>query len=354
MGAIIVFFVFNAQAQETWYENEIVYQQAVTKLLKRGDITWSDKPDNYYKFRSVLVSAEGSKVLFTGGCEFCSPAEVRPFLVNPDGSGIQDLYGMLPSDIVNRWSAWRNLTINDDASKIFFRAFVETGYYDEQRLYVYDVGTETLSLGLNQQNIGSLDSAWRFRINEEGTLIYLDKIDAGWDPDLQKSRRGLFYAPTGGTKTWYLDVDDLYCESYCGNLNMMKVLGVSVRNDLTFFSWNSDYGKESGELYNTGFWYTGLDGNASLLTDEHDSIDDGDWRGISNAEGTKVIYKYRHVYPDILKLAVVNVPSGAENVVGWTSSLNGFDAHMTRSGRYILTRGAYGDYGTYYQTMIDL
>ena len=353
LATMLFFFVSNVQTQAAWYENGIVYQQAITKLLKRGDITWSDKTDSNYKFGSVLVNAEGSKVLFAGTCEFCSPAEKRPFLVNPDGTGIQDLYGMLPADITNRWSAWRNLTINDDASKIFFRAFVETGYYDDQRLYVYDVGPETLSLGVNQQSIGSLDFAWLFRINEDGSLIYLDKINAGYDSELEKTRRGLFYAPTGGTKTWYLDVDDLSCESECGNLNMLKVLGVSVQNDLTFFRWNSDYWRGDG-LYHTGFWYTGLDGSASLLTDEHYTIDDGDSRGISNADGNKVIYKYRHESGDIKQLAVVSVPSGVEEIVGWTSGLNGFDAHMTRSGKFILTRGEYGDHGTYYQTLIDL
>jgi len=138
---MVLILNFPLTSYGNWFDNGIVYQEAVTKLLKRGDITWGTSPENYYIFKSVQVNANGSKVLFTGNCGFCSPAEVRPFLVNPDGSGLQDLAGMLPPDITNRWSAWRNLIINDDASKIFFRAFIETGYYDDERLFVYNVAT---------------------------------------------------------------------------------------------------------------------------------------------------------------------------------------------------------------------
>lgn len=349
------FVSLNTAVQAAWYEKGIVHQQAVTKILKRGDARWEGEPNQNYNYRSVLVSADGSKVLFTVSCEFCDPKEVRPFLVSPDGSDLQDHSGMLPDDITNRWSAWSNLIINDDASKIFFRAYVETGYYDDQRMYVYDVASSTRSLALNQQNIGNVGSAWHFRINETGSRVFLDKFDDGYDDYLEKNRKGLFYAPTGGDKIWYLDIDTLDCApppySHCGNLNLFNLLGVSVRNDRAFFTWDSNTGDTDPT---TGFWYTGLDGNAVLLTDEHYSISEGDNRGISNAEGSEAIYKYRHAYGDILRLSVVDVPSGTESVVGWASSLNGFDAHMTRSGRYILTKGAYGDHGTYYQTMIDL
>lgn len=101
-------------------------------------------------------------------------------------------------------------------------------------------------------------------------------------------------------------------------------------------------------------YYTGLDGNPTLLGNEHYFIGDGDWRGICNAEGTQVIYRYKHEEGDPSKLAVVDVNFGTESVVGWTYGLNAFSSHMTRSGKYILVNGKYGDGGTYYQTMIDL
>lgn len=342
-----------AVAQSAWYKAPILHQQAVTKLLKRGDIVWGDLDYDDYNFGNVLVSGDGTRLLFTGNCYWCVPSEVRPFLIDPDGSDLQDISGMLPADITNRWSAWRNLVINDDASKIFYRAFVETGYYDDQRIFVYDIASTGLSLALNQQNIGSLDTGWRFRTDEKGETVYLDKLNAGYDPALKKNRKGLFYNPTGGTKNWFLDVDDLPCESECGNLNMMKVLGFSVRNDRAFFRWNSDYRRGDG-LYHEGLWFSGLDGNPVLLGEEHFSIRDGDPRGISNTDGTSILYAYRHLKGDPLNLAVVSVPSGEETVVGWTSGLNGFEPHLTRSGRYALVKGEYGDYGTYYQTMIDL
>ncbi len=333
-------------AHSEWYPSEIVYQQAVTKILKRGDISWGNKTDNYYNFGSVQASAGGTKVLFTGICEFCDSAEVRPFLVSPDGSGLQDISSMLPSDITNRWSAWRNLLINDDASKVFFRAAVETGYYDDSYLYVYDVASSARGLAVNQK-FGSFSSNWHFRINENGTRVYLDEYDAG-------SEEGLFYANTGGSKVWFFDVNDLSCASECGNLNLFHLMGVSSQNDLAFIHWNSDYNQTDGSNQHTGVWYTGLAGIPERITDEHYWIYDGDRRGISNTKGTRMIYRYKHTTADSNTLAVVSVADKTETMVGWTSGLNGFSSHMSRSGRYILVNGEYGDSGTYYQTMIDL
>jgi len=341
-------------AHSAWYPCGIQYRQAITKILKRGDITWGGESDDEYKFGSVLVSADGSKVLLTGKCEYCSPAEVRPFLFNPDGTGKQDLYSMLPADMPDRWSSWKNLIINDDASKIFFRAVKEVGYYDDEYLYIYNVASSTRQLAVNQK-FGVFDSTWHFRINETGSRVYLDKYDGGYSSSLGRNMKGLFYADTGSTKQWYFDLYSLPCNSECYNMNMFAFMGSSFLNDRAFFTWNSDYWSTDGSNQHKGLYHTGLDGNATRLGEEHYYVDYGaDWRGICNSEGTRVIYGYKHQSGDTLKLGVVNVPSGTETVVGWTSGLNGFDSHMTRSGRYILVKGEYGDYGTYYQTMVDL
>ncbi len=362
-----LFLLTATSGQTAWYDSDIVYQQAITKILKRGDINWGANTDDYYNYSSVLVSANGNKLLFTGKCGYCylgnpvEPNEVRPYLVNTDGTGLVDLYDMLPSDITSRWSAWRNLLINDDASKIFFRAFIETGYYDDQYLYVFDVASSIRSLAVDQK-FGGLGSDWFFRINESGSRVYLDKYDAGWDETLEKNRRGLFFADTGAPKQWYMDVDELSCDSYCGNLNMLYVLGTSPVNNRTFMMWNSDYDRTDGN-YHTGLWYTDTSSvypssyplpSPVMLTDEHYLIQRGDTRGISNSDGSKVIYTYRHLPNEPAKLAVVDVAAKSEKVVGWASSLNPIYSHMSRSGRYILARGPFGDTGTYYQTMIDL
>ena len=147
----MILILWVPEGQAAWHEAGIVYQQAVTKILGRGDISWGTKADHYYKFGGAVVSADGSKVLFSGKCEFCDPAEVRPSLVNPDGSGLKDLSGMLPPDITNCWSAWRNMIINDDGSKVFFRATIEAGYYDDQFLYVYDVASAITRLAVEEK-----------------------------------------------------------------------------------------------------------------------------------------------------------------------------------------------------------
>lgn len=339
----------------SWYKSEIVYQQAVSKILGRGDISWGSKTDDYYRFGSVVVSADGSKVLFTGKCEYCKPAEVRPFLVNSDGVDIKDLSEMFPSDITNRWSAWRNMLINYDGSRVFFRAVVERGYYDDEYLYVHDVKSSTTQLAVSMdEGFNPFGSAWRFRIDKTGDRIYLDKYDAGWDEALNKTRRGLFYAATGSSRQWYFDVDDLPCASYCGYLNMFVLLGVSAQNDRAFFLWNSDYSQTDGKNEHTALYYTDLNGNPTMLSDEHYTIYEGDWRGISDTRGSMVIYRFKHESGAPQKLALVDVASKESREVAWTSGLNGFDAHLSPSGNYILVNGEYGDHGTYYQTLLNL
>ena len=85
---------------------------------------------------------------------------------------------MLPADIVNRWSAWRNLLINDDASEVFFRAIVEAGYYDDEYLYVYDLATESLQQAVSQY-FSPFGTGWHFRIDTTGDTVYLDRLDGG-------------------------------------------------------------------------------------------------------------------------------------------------------------------------------
>ena len=263
---------------------------------------------------------------------------------------------MFPSDITNRWSAWRNMAINDNGSKVFFRAVVEAGYYDDEYIYVHNVASSGTRLAVSMdEGFSPLGSAWRFRINENGDRVYMDKYDAGWSEELQKRRKGLFYADTESTRQWYFDVEDLSCASKCGNLNMFALLGVSFQNDRAFFKWNSDYSQTDKSNQHTGLYYTDLSGNPMPLSEEHYLIYEGDWRGISDTEGNTVIYRFKHEYGVTLQeLAVVDVASKQAREVAWTRGLNGFDAHLSRSGRYVLHNGEYGDDGTYYQTLLDL
>lgn len=350
---ITLFFSWAPEGKTQWYGANIEYQQAVSKILKRGDISWGDKSDAYYKFASVAASADGSTILFTGKCEFCSPAEVRPFLVDPDGSNLRDISDMLPSDITNRWSAWRNMTISDDGSKVFFRAAVEAGYYDKEYLYFYEPESSSTQLAVDVDGgFSPFGSGWRFRIDQYGDKVYLDEHSASWN-----SGKGLYYANTGQGHQWYFDVEDLPCNSYCGNLNMFGLLGGSTQNNRAFFKWNSDYGATDGSNRHTGLYYTDLSGiPVRLSQEEHYSIYDGDPRGISDTQGNTVIYRYTHEYPPGYpkNLAVVDVASKTSRDVAWTNGLNGFSAHLSRSGRYVLVNGEYGKGGTYYHTLIDL
>ncbi len=353
LGIVVCFFLLSEIVYAAWYEKDIVYQGAITKLLKRGDINWSGEDDSDYNFRDVVVNARGTKVLFTVSCRWCDTAETRVFLMNTDGSGLEELSGMIPQDMRSPYDGWSNLRINDDGSKIFFKTYIETGYYDDVRIFVYDVESESLSLAVNQNDFNSLDC---FGINEDGSHVFVKGFDNDDDGTVIK---GLFYAQTLATRTWYFDIcslpNVLECSHSWFSNSFLKSMGVSPQNNFVFFRWDSDYYNSDGSSVHDGLWCAGLDGSASLLSEAHYSINEFDWRGVCDTEGTKVAYEYLHDYDvdNTRELAVIDVATGDQTVVGWTSQAS-FDYHMTRSGGYILANGTYGDEGQYYQTMIDL
>lgn len=351
-----------AGAVDTPYAAPIVYRQTNTLILDHEDIKgWpegdSQMNNDHRQFTGVTVSADGSQILFSGCAYFTdldpTGATCRPFVVNPDGTALQDASSIFPPDVVDpNWGwGWGNMRINDDGSRFFIKVQrYEWAVIDEVQVYYYDIPGGT-------SGRAEADGFWPggfdwFNINIDGSQFYHGKYDGG------AAGRGLWYTNYGGAKNLIFDVSTLPCDpgsSFCNHLNLMGFLGSAAQGGRNFFSYTSYYESNASPNNKSAMWYTDLAGNKQKLTNEdHHWVWPGDWRGTSQADGTKALYGRRHAYGDPYYLYTTNVATGAERLVTWTSNLNGMTPFMTRSGRYVFVNGGSGDYGHHYHTLFDL
>lgn len=344
------------KAVVTPYSAPIVYEQTNTLILDKEDLNgWpendSQKDNDYRQFTNVLVSSDGTKILYSACAEFTDVGtECRPFVANIDGTGLQDASEIFPSDIVSRSWGWGNMRINDTGSRFFIKAHrYEFAVIDETQVWYYDISDE---------NVGRAedDGFWPpgfdwFNINTSGSRLYHGKYDDG-------PSEGLWYTDFGDSKNLIFDVNTLPCDSgtnLCDNLNGVAFLGSAALGDRNFFSWMSYYESNNSTNNRSAMWYTDLAGNKQKLTDEdHFAIWSGDWRGTCNADGTVALYGRTHTYGDPYRLYTVNVATKAESLITWTSDLNGMSPFITRSGKYVFVKGSSGDYGFHYHTLFDL
>jgi hypothetical protein len=198
-----------AVAVDTPYAASIVYKQTNTLILDHEDIKgWPDDvPDSDSRqFTGVMVSAGGSRVLFSA-CVYYTAigTDCRPFLVDPDGTGLQDVSSVFPADIVSRSWGWGNMRINDDGSRFFIKVhrYDDSPYLDEVQIYYYDIlGGASGRAEIDGFYPPGFD--W-FNINATGSRFYHGKYDNG-------PSEGLWYTNFGGTKTSIVDVGTLPCD----------------------------------------------------------------------------------------------------------------------------------------------
>jgi hypothetical protein len=353
---LIICWVFPALVGAGIYQAPVEYREDLVRILDRDDVAWDAPNAHRHDFASVQVSADGSTVLFNVTCEFCAsgtgPAN-RPFLVDPDGAGLTDISDIYPSDIVSSWWSWGNLRINDDASDVFVRIQRDIGYYGQHHWYAYDVtsGQRRDAVSNPFRNVGAT-------INASGSRLYFAPYDAGFDDALQRRRMGFFFADQGGDDQQFLDVVQLPCataDCAAGSsaVNYASLLGSSAENDRVFLAWSNSRGAEnSWEVYRAG-----LDGGLVPLTGVDRFWVDRDLnpRGYCSADGELALYKYRHRRGDPLELSVVDLSSGAQLPITWTTDVGGFSSFITRSGRYVLVSGESGDANAlHYRTLFDL
>jgi hypothetical protein len=339
------------------FPSNIEFREDFVKILDREDVVWDNAKSVYHNFSGIQVSADGSQVLFTVACEFCDSAfghRKRIFLANPDGSGLHDISTALyPKDIVDSWWSWGNLKINDDASRIFLNAVRETGYYDTNYWYTYSVPDQQRVEAV--QNFHGTVSAL---INGEGSRLYFSPYATSYDPALGRTPKGLFYADTGGFQIQYMDLIDLPCTigdcaSGFSATNFISLKGTSALDDHAFFAWSHAYGaSDSWEIYHA----RPGEAPAPLTNASHHWVKrDLEPRGICSEDGSLALYEYIHRYGEPRILSVVEVDTGIETKLTRTTDLNGWEAFMSRDGRYVLVAGSAGsEGGAHYRTLFDL
>ena len=363
----VLLAAYASVAEPAVYPGNILFKQTNTRIMERSDVAWTGVPEDhpYLRFGNIMSSLDGSRIFFNAACEFCPPEagySNRPFVADAMGGNIRDVSDIFPSDLVSSWWGWGNMRINNDGSRIYIRAQGDNG----KSLYYMDLSTNQVRKAVSN-DFSSSGFDW-FTINRNGSKLYLGKYDGGYDTVLERSRKGLYYADLEGARNWYLDVYDLPCTEQCSNMNMMAYMGSSFSGDHTFFKWDAGQASNicSGDGCNRkALWHTGLDGVFTRLTpEEHYYVDINTsgswgpigWRGISSENAETVLYAYKHVDGDPLDLVAVNRATQVEELLTWTTSLNGYDEYfITPSGNYAFVRGTMGDAGgLHYHTLFDL
>ena len=249
MVIFVCYIAGNAGASE--YPAPIKHKQTLTKILQESQVTgWPTGYELWPRaFSNVATSADGSKIAFTVSAWY----ETHIYLVNGDGTGLSDITSNLPE--IN----YGLLKLNASGSRLFCGVAEDVYYCD------------TTTLACNRaiyDGIWGGDFRKHFSINSEGTGLFF-KHDAGWDPVAEKSQRGLYYADVGGSPVQVMHIDELPCESECGNMNMLRFLGASADGNIVLFSWNRDYWGGGA----TSMWNVGLSGSPTREpNEEHDYI----------------------------------------------------------------------------------
>ena len=339
---VLVGFASTSQAQ---YAAPIVYKQTISQIVVRNQVAgwptgWENSDWRY--FNGVVASANGAKVFFSVCEYYSSPDECRPFVANSNGTGIQDVSAIFPANLVDTSWGWDNMVINDTGSEVFIRAQLDDG-----KVYIQYLDTSTLATGQ------AVTQAWWagyfdwFTANSSASRLFTGKHDWG-------TSEGLAYIDRSGLAQKYLDIAALPTSGCCG-LNSLWYMGTSAQGNQSFFSWNHYYEFNADPDNRSAMWHTTLAGPAQKLTTEnHLWIDEGDWRGVSTADGSTAVYQYRHRWGDPKEVHVVDVATGTERFVTSTTDLNPLNTFITRDGHYLFAEGGNGQYGHHYKTLYDL
>ncbi len=337
------------------YPAPIDYKQTITTLIDdQGTIALWPLPAGttlWREFSRVAASGDGAKAVFqvcdlnTGG-EGC-----RLFLIGANGTGFEDISAIFTPDLVSTGWSWGNLRINDDASKVFIKAQLNDG---KAYIHRYDVGTGATTSAVNHWWWPSAFD-W-FAIDDDASRFFVGKFDQGWDPGLGRNVRGMYYADHDSTIAQYVDIYDLPCNGSCNNLNMAYQVGGCADGGRAFFSWMSDYLGNGHPDNRSAQWVSTIGGAVAKVTaDDHYWVWQGDWRGVSDHSGSKVLYQYRHLSGAPRITDLVDVATGASTELTWTTDLNPVTAFITRNGDFVMVSGKKGDAGQqHYLTMQDL
>jgi hypothetical protein len=257
------------------YPSAIQYTQYLTTVIRESQVDGWPVGDEHAKryITDVGVSADGSRIAFRVAVGLFN----HLYVCQADGLSLQDLTS-------NFSETFRYLPIelNDGGTRVFCGQGEDVSYCDLSQtpacyLAVYD-------------GILNYDDRKPYSINTDGSIIFF-KHDAGWDPVNSRYHRGLFYATVPGTPVKIMDIDQLPCDSECGNMSMLAFLGASTDSAALLFAYNRHYYVSPA----TGMWTVPYGGNpVEVPPEEHDYV----WsiQNINNriidAHGTRALYHF--------------------------------------------------------------
>ena len=271
--ALIAIASFATIAQPYYFPSEIEYTQYLTKIISEEDVDgWPLNDETAKRYiTNVVVSAAGSKIAFIVRVNHLA----HLFVAHPDGSNLQDLTNHF-SETFRYWP----IQLNDNGTRVFCGQGEEISYCDLN-------SSPECYLSITD-GIWNYDYRKPYSINSDGSTMYF-KHDAGWDPVNMRYNRGLYYADVPGSPIKIMDIDQLPCDSECGNMNMLAFLGASADGSTLLFAHNRHYYDPPA----TGMWKTVFSSSPFQVPAEyHDYV----WstQNINNhiisANGTKALF----------------------------------------------------------------
>ncbi len=169
---VLAGFAANSQAQ---HAAPIVYKQTISQIVLRNQVMgWpaGNEASERRNFEGVVASADGSKVFFSV-CEYNS-GQCRPFVVNSNGTGVQDVSAIFPANLVSTWWGWGNMVIKDDGSEVF----IEVGL-DDGKDYIQYLNTSTMVTGQAVSQWWWAGYSDWFTANSSASRLYTGKFDWG-------------------------------------------------------------------------------------------------------------------------------------------------------------------------------
>ncbi len=336
MVMILFFLFYPAHFSAAYYPSPIEYISTLKVILEETQVIGGEDPWDS-TIDDIEVSSDGSAVAFI--VDFSSSRK-EIWLMNPDGSGLQDISSYYPVDV----DYGDRLQINADGSLVFFIG--KPGPTDYMDIYYYD-STPPKSCDIAAEGIKRWNNIRPFGINGDGDTIFF-REDLGWDGD--EYHRGLFSTTFGGPFVKVLDWSELPCDvSNCGILwfNNLYFLGNSANGQKLIFRWDSG----GWNAHTQSMWYTDPVGNYTRSPNEtHTNVWDVGWNllPLVSSNGEKGLFVAQDAVNNDKFIAVVDFLTNQKTIIATSPNVLRYPT-LSPDGTHVRFESAH-----YYRTVADV
>ena len=293
----------------------IVYKETLTRIFTETQVQgWPAGYETHWRYVNGLTNnADGTKIAFKVYAPVLNHATTRLFVMNTDGTGLQDLTGSVPVTVDP--NTIHSLQLTDDGSVLFYNAPAIGGDTDIYYITTATGGNGKAVLPASGSGMALHDFDFRkpFALQQAGdsVLIYF-RHNAGLDIHIPKVYQGLYMAGVGNVPSQVIDLDLLPGDKNLGNF---KFLGSGGGEH--FFTWNKDYyNPPATSMYK----YPGL---TPVPNEVHGSV----WvqtslpQKIVSADGSKALYAPGDTFNDN-NLYQVDTASGTRTLIAENHDIN--------------------------------